>query len=180
MSPAARHAVREAALWAATAAAVVLAMLHFETILAMVGGTPAGEHQAAPVPETDMAATERVVRLAADRRGHFAVDAHVNDRPVAFMADTGATLVTLTYDTARRLGLAPAAADFTHRTQTANGVARVAPLILERVRVGDIMVRDVRAIVAEPGRLSVNLLGMSFMGALRRVEMRGGNLLLVQ
>ena len=46
--------------------------------------------------------------------------------------------------------------------------------------VRDIMVRNVRGMVAEPGKLSVSLLGMSFLGKLTRFEMRGRELVLIQ
>ena len=78
------------------------------------------------------------VRLKADDRGHFLFVADVNGRSATFMADTGATLVVLTYEDAARLGLSPQSLDFTGLAQTANGVARVAPVTLDRVRVDDI------------------------------------------
>ena len=58
------------------------------------------------------------------------------------------------------------------------GVARVAPVVLDRVSIGDITVRNVPAAVSEPGRLATSLLGMSFLGRLQRVEMRAGTLVL--
>ena len=49
-------------------------------------------------------------------------------------------------------GLSPRSLDFSARAQTANGVARVAPITLDRVRVDDIIVRNVPAVVAERAR----------------------------
>jgi aspartyl protease family protein len=107
-------------------------------------------------------------------------DADVNGRKATFMADTGATLVVLSYDDAARLGLSPQSLDFTGLAQTANGVARVAPVTLDRVRVEDITVRDVPAVVAEKGALATNLLGMSFLSRLKSFQMQGSELVLVQ
>jgi aspartyl protease family protein len=61
---------------------------------------------------------------------------------------------------------------------TANGVARVAVVTLDSVAIEDIVVHDVRAAVAEPGKLTKTLLGMSFLGQLRRAEMSRGVLVL--
>jgi aspartyl protease family protein len=118
------------------------------------------------------------VHLKSDARGHFVFRAYVNDRPAMFMADTGATLVVLTYDEAERLGLSPQRLDFSARVETANGVTSVAPVRLDRVRVDDITVRDVDAIVAERGALATNLLGMSFLGRLSSFSKQGNELVL--
>ncbi len=58
------------------------------------------------------------------------------------------------------------------------GSARVAPVLLHRVRIGGIELRDVQAAVAEPGRLQGTLLGMSFLARLSRLEIRSGRLVL--
>jgi aspartyl protease family protein len=94
------------------------------------------------------------------------------------MADTGATLVLLTYEDAARLGLSPQRLDFSARVETANGVSHVAPVMLDRVRVDDITVRDVEAVVAERGALDTNLLGMSFLGRLKSFAKQGSELVL--
>lgn len=120
------------------------------------------------------------VRVKSDARGHFVFEAYVNDRPATFMADTGATLVVLTYEDAARLGLSPQSLDFSARVETANGVSHVAPVTLDRVRVDDITVRDVEALVAERGALATNLLGMSFLGRLRSFAKQGSELVLEQ
>jgi len=120
------------------------------------------------------------VTLSANTYGHFSVTADINGHPVDLMTDTGATYVALNYETAILLGYASKDLRYTGRSSTANGVARVAPVKLNYVRIGGIVLRDVVAVVAEPGRLSQNLLGMSFINRLSRFELRGDRLVLTQ
>ena len=56
---------------------------------------------------------------------------------------------------------------------TANGEGRAAPVTLDTVEVGDIIVRDVPALVIPDKALSVNLLGMSFLSRVKWVHERG-------
>ena len=96
------------------------------------------------------------------------------------MADTGATYVALTFKTALSLGLQPSDLPFDRETDTANGVTAVAPVTLEEVRVGGVVVHNVEAVVTPPGTLSQNLLGMSFINRLSRFEMSGRRLTLTK
>lgn len=186
MTSGAKQALREALMWAATALACLTLIYFHHDISALVRGSSPSEGQARqpnePIPAVAALATcfEREVRVDADASGHFVVEAAIDERPVTMMADTGATLVVLRYEDAERIGLSPRSLEFSGRARTANGVARVAPLKLARLRVDDITLRDVPAVVAEPGALGVNLLGMSFLGRLKRFEMQDGELLLVQ
>ncbi len=61
------------------------------------------------------------------------------------MVDTGASLVALTYEDADRLGIYRQSLDFTYTAKTANGIARVAPVTISRISIGDITVRNVPA-----------------------------------
>lgn len=179
-----KHLVREAMTWLGVVAAGAGMAYYFDDALALLRTSSdmvqqiAEERSQETVSRND--GFERIVRLKGDRRGHFAVRAYLNGKPVALMADTGATVVALSFEDARRAGFNPGPLDFTSRTRTANGIAKVAPITIDRVRVGDIMVRNVRGLVAEPGKLSVSLLGMSFIGRLTRFEMRGKELVLIQ
>ena len=94
------------------------------------------------------------------------------------LVDSGASIVALTYEDASRAGVYVRDSDYTQRVSTANGSARVAPVTLDRVSIGDITVRNVPAAVSERGKLGTSLLGMSFLGRLQRVDMRGGVLVL--
>lgn len=118
----------------------------------------------------------KTVVLNANSYGHFQAVAEINGQQVEFMTDTGATYVALSYETAQRLGLAPQNLRFTGRSTTANGVARVASIVIEAIRIGEITVKDVQAVVAEPGRMTQNLLGMSFIRQLSGFELNGSTL----
>ena len=182
MSSAGKHVLQEALLWAAVALAGFALFYFFDDLKAAFGP---GAEAARPIAAHEESATKspgfaREVRLKADPRGHFVFDAAINDRQATFMADTGATLVVLTYEDAARLGLSPHSLDFSGLAETANGTARVAPVTLDRVRVEDITVRDVPAVVAERGALATNLLGMSFLSRLKSFQMQGSELILVQ
>ncbi len=118
------------------------------------------------------------VELRADRSGHFAANLEINGRPVEALVDTGATIVMLTYEDAQRAGVFLRDRDFTMQMQTANGIAKAAPVTLERVSIGNITIRNVQAGVGEPGLLRTNLLGMSFLKRLNKFEIRSGTLIL--
>ena len=114
------------------------------------------------------AASDRAsVTLAADSRGHFFSEGAVNGIPVRFIVDTGATVVALPKEEALRLGL-----DYRKGqqalTNTAGGMVPAYRIQLDRVRLGDIELTGVDAVVIEQG-LNVTLLGMSF---LNRLEMK--------
>lgn len=105
------------------------------------------------------AAREIVIPVGAG--GHFTTDGAINGQAVRFMVDTGATLVSLSRAEATRLGLDLRGARAV-RTQTAAGVAPAQMLPLQRVRVGEIEVYDVMALVTE-APLPYILLGNSFL-----------------
>jgi aspartyl protease family protein len=109
--------------------------------------------------------------------GHFRLQAEVNGAPVTFLVDTGATDVVLTREAARRAGLDPDALRYTRRAQTANGIARFAPVRLERLEFAGLSARDVPAAVSE-GRLFTSLLGMSYLDRFRRISVEGDRMLL--
>jgi aspartyl protease family protein len=131
-------------------------------------------------PVAAAAATPRSVIVPRDARGHFEVDARIEGRKLSFMVDTGASVIALTASDAGRLGIRPAQRDFVTEVKTANGTVRAAPVRLDKVEVGDLVVRDVSALVMPNEALSDNLLGLSFLSRLRRFEYSAGKLVLEQ
>lgn len=116
--------------------------------------------------------------VAADYRGHYMVHPTIDNYRVKMMVDTGATTVALTASDAKALGLALRPSDYTISLNTANGLVRGARVILREVRLGDILVRNVEAVVLPAGALSMSLLGSSFLGKLKGYEVQTGRMVL--
>ncbi len=129
---------------------------------------------AVPLPTVLRAGPSHALVYRADPRGHITLTAAVNGAPVRFLVDTGASGVALTPADARAAGINLNALVFNQRTQTANGVARVAPVMLREIRIEQLSVDNVLGAVDE--NLSVSLLGMSFLKRLKSFEMREGEL----
>jgi aspartyl protease family protein len=137
--------------------------------------SPAGrEGPAAMSAPRASAPPSNTIVYTANERGHVVLDAAVNGAPVLMLVDTGASLVTLTPADARSAGINPASLAFSGHVQTANGTARMAPVTLREIRVGQLSIYDVPAAVLE--HLNVSLLGMSFLSRLQGYEMRDGKL----
>ncbi len=96
----------------------------------------------------------------------FSVAAKVNGSKVTMTFDTGASAVVLTGYDARGAGINVQRLRYNVPVQTANGMGRAADIILDRIEVGGIVRRNIRAFVAEPGALDASLLGMSFLQTL--------------
>lgn len=109
--------------------------------------------------------------------GHYWVEARVNDRAVRFLVDTGASLVALTTDDARRLGINVSSLTYDRPVMTANGKTAGAEVTLTSLSVGESRVTGVRAMVIREG-LSTSLLGMSYLGRLSRIEATPSSLIL--
>jgi aspartyl protease family protein len=107
------------------------------------------------------------VSIAPDIRGHYLVEGSINGGNVRMLLDTGATLVALPAADARRLGIDYRKGRIGY-LNTANGVTTAYQVRLDTVKVGEIELHQVDAIVQEQG-LPIVLLGMSF---LNRTEMR--------
>jgi aspartyl protease family protein len=113
------------------------------------------------------------------QNGHFSVAAEVDGRHLDFLVDTGASVIALREQDAGRLGIYPAAREYTVNVSTANGTVRGAPVELGLVEVGSLAVRNVTALVLPDEALGQNLLGMSFLSRVRW-EHRDGRLVLEQ
>lgn len=110
------------------------------------------------------------VALRADPDGHFRVEATVGGRRVPMLVDTGATVVALSYENGQALGLVSASDRFDIRVSTANGSVGAKRVVLREVRIGSVRIEEVAAVVLQPGAMDGALLGMSFLGRLRRLE----------
>lgn len=117
----------------------------------------------APVSVGARGGSGRKIILMSDSRGHFVNQGLINGRVMQFMVDTGATTVAIGKPDADRMGL-----DYQNgqpvRMNTANGVAHGWRIRLNSVRIGDVEVLNVDAIVT-PQAMPYVLLGNSYLGA---------------
>ena len=122
-----------------------------------------GQH-AVGVPAADGSGR---VTMTADAQGHFFTTGNVNGISVRFLVDTGASMISLGATDARRIGL-----DFNSGqkglSNTANGQVVVSKVMLDTVRIGDITLHNVEALIHQ-NEMPMALLGMSF---LNRMEMQ--------
>ena len=130
--------------------------------------------------ETVGQAGGRSLSIPRDARGHFATEGRIDGQRIAFMLDTGASVIALNESSAARFGLRPARGDYKATVTTANGTIRAAPTRLAMVDIGGLVVRDVDAMVLPDEALSENLLGLSFLSKLKRFEYANGRMVLEQ
>jgi aspartyl protease family protein len=108
--------------------------------------------------------------LTAQTGGHFHANGTINGQSARFVVDTGASVVAMDKYEAERLGV-----DYKNGrrgiTRTANGDAVAYAAKLKSVRIGDVQVYDVDAIVL-PAPMPYILLGNSF---LTRFQMKREN-----
>lgn len=116
---------------------------------------------------------ERAVRIRRRGDGHFVARVSVDGQSVSMLVDTGASSVVLKQTDAKLLGVDLKRLRYTVPVQTANGLAYAAQARLTEVQIGTIAVRNVDALVAQPGVLKESLLGMSFLSRLRSYEFAG-------
>ncbi len=84
------------------------------------------------------------IEIPRSRNGHFYVAGAINGQPLTFMIDTGASTVAIGAEMAQRLNL-PRGRPTT--LQTANGLAHAEETQAQELRLGSIVVRDVRVMV---------------------------------
>jgi aspartyl protease family protein len=136
---------------------------------------PATLHLAKPAE----APRERIVRVAADSAGHFTLTGQIEGKTTRLVLDTGASIIALTHEDGERIGARPRPGAPKMRISTANGVVTADQVRLNNVRIGDIVVHDVEAVVMPKGALSTNLLGMSFLKRIDKFTIDGSRLTLV-
>jgi len=117
---------------------------------------------------TTAASASASVVLSADSRGHFVTDGQINGLPIRFLVDTGASVVAIPSSEATRLALNYRSGQVA-MMNTANGPAPAYRIRLDTVRVGDVVLSGVDAVVMEGSGMPFALLGMSF---LNRMQMK--------
>lgn len=171
------QAARTMAVWLLIILALMAGYQYRYELQDVASRLTAGLIPGSPLSITDAEGRAAVMldRLA---NGHFEVRAEIGGVPVTTMIDTGATSIVLTAEDATRAGFDVSSLSFMVPIMTANGRADAARIVLDEIRVGDIVRRRIPALVAERGRLERSLLGMNFIATLSGFDMRGERLIL--
>lgn len=124
-----------------------------------VGDTPAsfGGHGRSTGGDT--------ITITAGSDGHFTTPGSIDGHAVQFIVDTGASMVSMSVPQAERSGLNYRAGQPV-RVNTANGATQGWRIMLDSVRVGDVQVSNVDAVVT-PQPMTYVLLGNSFLTRFR-------------
>ena len=167
------------------ASAIVCAMLsgltvaQLERMISAPSGTAVSYAQTAPLPSAsdEAAAIGGITAIPKATDGHFWAEARVNQTVVRFLVDTGASVVALTPEDARRLGVDPSHLIYDRDVTTAMGKTKAASVMIDSMGIGQSRMQNVEALVIRDG-LSTSLLGMSYLGRLRRFEATPSSLIL--
>ena len=128
------------------------------------------------MPAQTVEGRETRVRMSND--GHFWLQAEVNGVPRRFLVDTGATLTAIATSTAEAAGVPAQQLRQTVTLRTANGSVRAELATIEELRFGNIVARDLDAVIA-PGIGETNVIGMNLLSRLASWRVEGDVLILV-
>lgn len=107
-----------------------------------------------------------MLSISPDGNGMYNISGSINDSHVSFIVDTGATLVSMNSNVAKKLGIDYKIDGQESLSYTASGRDKIYIVNLNKVKVGDIELRNVGGAVHEGDFPEVTLLGMSFLGKL--------------
>ena len=123
-------------------------------------------------PQQGYGATETEISFRAGPNGHFLVEAEIDGADLLLVVDTGASDVILNAEDARKLGFDPDTLNYSMPYNTANGTVMGAPLRLDAIRIGPVVVRNVRASVNQ-APMNRSLLGVSFLSQIGGYRVSG-------
>lgn len=111
--------------------------------------------------------------------GHYRLTLDINETPITFIVDTGASDIVLSKQDARKVGFDPENLPYYGRAITANGEVRTAPVRLESVSLQGIRDRNVPARI-NGGALQQSLLGMAYLQRYEQITITGNRMILTR
>ena len=109
--------------------------------------------------------------------GHFYAPVRIDTRDYRMLVDTGASVVALTGEDARDIGLDWDPGDLAPVARGASGAVMGVPVTIDDIAVGDFEAHDVPAVIIPDG-LAVSLLGQSFLRHVGKVDISDNTLTL--
>ncbi len=145
----------------------------FFIVLALVWENYHGEKSSLNIFDKDL---ERLtLKTASD--GHFYVTLSINNKPINFLIDTGATAMILSKKDGEKLGFNVDKLNFSQLAQTANGEILISPVVFDKVSLGFKNFSNVKAFISQTD-MEKSLLGMSFLSRLKKLEL-GRNIMII-
>ncbi len=105
------------------------------------------------------------------------IDVLVNDKPIVFMVDTGATSVVLSLDDAKNAGIDISKLNFYREVFTANGTVKVADAKVD-IKIGGFELQNFSVLV-NPSDATDSLLGMSLLNKFESISFKDDTMMLV-
>ena len=109
--------------------------------------------------------------------GHFYVTLSINNKPINFLIDTGATAMILSKKDGEKLGFNVDKLNFSQLAETANGEILISPVVFDKVSLGFKNFSNVKAFISQTD-MEKSLLGMSFLSRLKKLEL-GRNIMII-
>jgi aspartyl protease family protein len=135
-----------------------------ESALLLIDGEEVSARLDGRVSAVKRPVADQEVQVWRNTTGMYTTVGSINGLPVSFLLDTGATQVAMNASQARRLGIDFHVIGTPAEVTTASGVERAWLVLLDSVKVGELEVRNVPAVVLEGAQPKVTLLGMSYLG----------------
>ena len=104
--------------------------------------------------------------IAPDSGGMYSISGSINGSHIDFVVDTGASLVSMNSNIAKRLGIDYKLKGEEGSSYTASGKDKIYIVNLKKVRVGNIELTNIEGAVHEGDFPVITLLGMSFLNKL--------------
>jgi len=162
-----RKVARMALAWVAIFGAIFI-LVAFRNDFSTLGQRLMSEVTGAPI----VAGEE--VRIPQSNDGHFWVEATVNGHKARFLVDSGASITTVSAETAKAAGLEPDLR--VAMVETANGAVLMKMASADSIAVGSIVRSGMTVSINERGQ--TNVLGMNFLSSLTSWRVEGNSLVL--
>lgn len=125
--------------------------------------------------EQQVIGAETKLRMAGD--GHFWATVRLNGSEQRMLIDSGASVTALSPAVAEAAGVRPRQTLAPVLLRTANGMVRAETAMIDELRIGNVLARDVAAVVT-PGLGNFSVIGMNFLSRLKGWRVEGRTLIL--
>ncbi len=146
---------------------VMLVSATSELAVLRINGKQSNYSLSSEVGTSFSTSTEVVEQLFSDEMGMYSSAGSINNHSVDFVVDTGASLIAMNEQQAKRLGIDFRLTGKPGQVATASDIESAYQVKLNTVKLGKIMLRNVDAVVLEGTHPNPALLGMSFLGRLK-------------